>query len=102
MAGIGNSSRRRASDGTGDLVVAVDCGGTKEEAALVDAAGVVAVSAVERSASAIGRASASAGTVLDVVVIGGGFSKVTSDLEITLNVNVDIFHKHRCTMEFSG
>ena len=45
-------------------------------------ADVVAVRAVERSASAIGRALASVGTLLDldVVVIGGGFSQVTPDL----------------------
>lgn len=45
-------------------------------------ADAVAIKAVQRSASAIGRALASVGTLLDldVVVIGGGFSQVTPDL----------------------
>ncbi|MFM6973789.1 MAG: ROK family protein [Agromyces sp.] len=58
-------------------------GQTGEDLARDYAAGVpVARAAVERSGRAIGRAIASATNVLDLdlVVIGGGFSKVTPDL----------------------
>jgi glucokinase len=58
-------------------------GETGEDLALAYAhADAVAIRAVQRSASAIGRALASVGTLLDldVVVIGGGFSQVTPDL----------------------
>lgn len=58
-------------------------GTTGEELAAAYAAGdATAIAAVHRSGRAIGRAIASVSTLLDleVVVIGGGFSRVTPDL----------------------
>lgn len=67
-------------------------GSTGEElAAAYDEGSPVARAAVERSGTAIGRAIASVSTLLDleVVVIGGGFSRVTPDLFDYIRAGID-------------
>ncbi|SMG36454.1 ROK family protein [Agreia pratensis] len=55
----------------------------------------IAVAAVTRSATAIGRAIASVSTLLDleVVVIGGGFSQVTPDLFDIIRTAIDRYSR---------
>jgi glucokinase len=67
-------------------------GKTGEELAIAYADGVpVAKAAVKRSGTAIGRAIASVSTLLDleVVVIGGGFSRVSPDLFDYIRAGID-------------
>jgi glucokinase len=67
-------------------------GNTGEELAVAYAQGEpVAKAAVERSGTAIGRAIASVSTLLDleVVVIGGGFSRVSPDLFDFIRAGID-------------
>jgi glucokinase len=67
-------------------------GTTGEELAASYAAGdEIAKAAVERSGTAIGRAIASVSTLLDlqVVVIGGGFSRVSPDLFDFIRAGID-------------
>lgn len=67
-------------------------GNSGEELAAAYAEGVpVAKAAVERSGTAIGRAIASVSTLLDleVVVIGGGFSRVSPDLFDYIRAGID-------------
>lgn len=84
-------------------------GATGEDLSASYAAGdAIAVAAVNRCGSAIGRAIASVGTLLDleIVVIGGGFARVTPDLFDIIRTSINRYSRfeyaRRVTLASTG